>query len=316
MHLFECLLKYTKLYIIGNGFDLHHGINSKYSDFEHWLCESYPDVYNKINQVYECCDAEWWSDFENQLACLNADIYSSNKARENMPDLLSDHCDAMWEDAQIAVENELNKLFQDIRDCFHDWIEQLNPPIASKKIKLDKDNSLFLNFNYTRTLEDIYNVNTSQILHIHGCIYTNEEFILGHGKTYEELKRINEEGKHDPSDEELHKQLAEEAVLSGVASQQKPVEKLIKDNWQFFEKLIGITDVYVYGLSLSEVDTPYLNLIVSKTQSAHWHFSDHRNYNTKKIDDFCKKNQLVNFSIVDLNELIDCPTQLELEFHD
>ena len=162
----------------------------------------------------------------------------------------------------------------------------------------------------------IYNVNPSQILHIHGCIYNNEEFILGHGKTYEELKCINEKGKRDPSDEEFHKHLAEEAALSSVASQQKPVEKLIKDNQLFFEKLTGITDVYVYGLSLSEVDIPYLNLIVSKTQSAHWHFSDHRNYNIKKIDDFCKKNLLVNFSIVDLNELIDCPTQLELELND
>ena len=25
------------LYIIGNGFDLHHGISSKYTDFQQWL---------------------------------------------------------------------------------------------------------------------------------------------------------------------------------------------------------------------------------------------------------------------------------------
>lgn len=25
------------LYILGNGFDIHHGINSKYSDYHEWL---------------------------------------------------------------------------------------------------------------------------------------------------------------------------------------------------------------------------------------------------------------------------------------
>lgn len=25
------------LYIIGNGFDLHHGINSSYKDFQEWM---------------------------------------------------------------------------------------------------------------------------------------------------------------------------------------------------------------------------------------------------------------------------------------
>lgn len=71
-------------------------------------------------------------------------------------------------------------------------------------------------------------MNPSQILHIHGCIYINEDFILGHGKTLEELKCIKEKGKCDLSEEEFHKLLAEEAALSSVASQQKTVENLIR----------------------------------------------------------------------------------------
>ena len=30
-------MAYKKLYIIGNGFDLHHKINSRYSNFQEWL---------------------------------------------------------------------------------------------------------------------------------------------------------------------------------------------------------------------------------------------------------------------------------------
>lgn len=35
------------LYIIGNGFDLHHGINSSYKNFQEWMYENHPDVIEK-----------------------------------------------------------------------------------------------------------------------------------------------------------------------------------------------------------------------------------------------------------------------------
>ena len=87
------------LYIIGNGFDLHHGINSSYRNFRDWLYENEPTVIQDIEEAYGCCDDEWWSDFENQ-------------------DLMSDHCDRMWNDAQIEVEQSLDGLYSDLRSCF------------------------------------------------------------------------------------------------------------------------------------------------------------------------------------------------------
>ena len=65
------------LYIIGNGFDLHHGINSSYKNFQEWMHENNPDVIEKVDEIYGFCDEEWWSDFENQLASLDAIRYSS-----------------------------------------------------------------------------------------------------------------------------------------------------------------------------------------------------------------------------------------------
>ena len=35
----------TDLYIIGNGFDLHHGINSSYFEYRIWLKKHYEDIY-------------------------------------------------------------------------------------------------------------------------------------------------------------------------------------------------------------------------------------------------------------------------------
>ena len=65
------------LYIIGNGFDLHHKINSSYKNFQQWMYENNPDIIEKVDEIYGICDDEWWSDFENQLASLDAIRYSS-----------------------------------------------------------------------------------------------------------------------------------------------------------------------------------------------------------------------------------------------
>ena len=36
------------LYIIGNGFDICHGINSKYSDYHEWLVKNDNSIYEKL----------------------------------------------------------------------------------------------------------------------------------------------------------------------------------------------------------------------------------------------------------------------------
>lgn len=58
---------------------------------------------------------------------------------------------------------------------------------------------------------------------------------------------------------QLHQQLAEDAAVSGVASQQKPVKKLLHRYKDFFDSLYDVTHIHVYGMSFSEVDAPYLN---------------------------------------------------------
>ena len=40
------------LFIIGNGFDIHYGINSRYSDYREWLKGYDFDLYNKLCLLY------------------------------------------------------------------------------------------------------------------------------------------------------------------------------------------------------------------------------------------------------------------------
>ena len=319
------------LYFIGNGFDLHHNINSSYSNFRDWLDETNPEILNRVDEIYGYCDSKWWSDFENQLASLDALRFGGEIAFVNPPDLLSDHCDRTWNDAEIEVEQQLEALYSDIRLCFHDWIIQLNPPAIEKKVKIETVDSIFINFNYTKTLESLYGISSSKILHIHGCVDLDEDFILGHGKTYEELERINQDNIPEPPDnlsdeelaefyeeransgQELHEQLAINAAVSGVASQRKPVAELIKKYSPIFESIKDVKYIHVYGLSLSVVDLPYLEYFVSRYMSAHWEFNDYNNENKEKIERFCQAYRLQTYSIIEL-ENIQYTRQLCIEF--
>lgn len=55
------------LFIIGNGFDIHHGINSRYSDYREWLKGYDFDLYNKLCRLYDSTedDDDWWNSLNN-----------------------------------------------------------------------------------------------------------------------------------------------------------------------------------------------------------------------------------------------------------
>lgn len=277
----------------------------------HWMIDNHYDIMCKTDEIYGFCDNEWWSDFENQLGSLDAIQYSREVAFENQPDLTSDHCDRMWEEAEAEVENQLNDLYLDLRDCFHEWILQLNHPLKLQKINLTIQNSIFINFNYTKTLENLYGINKDNILHIHGCIYEDENFILGHGRNDEDLAKLYENHANDKP--KLYEQLAEDAAISCVASQRKPVNELIRKYEGFFNALFDVSDIHVYGMSLSEIDMPYLNHILSIVKSANWEFSDFDGKNEEKIKNFCNKNNILKYEIIELNNLLKY-RQLEIPF--
>lgn len=57
----------TNLYLIGNGFDIHHNIRCKYSDFYEWICVNNPMLENRLFQVYGLHHNDFWSSFETNL---------------------------------------------------------------------------------------------------------------------------------------------------------------------------------------------------------------------------------------------------------
>lgn len=308
------------LYVIGNGFDIHHEINSSYACFKEWLNKTNVDLMQRIEDIYGVYNDEWWCEFENQLASLDILDFSNKVSFENLPDLADEHCDRMWEDAQFEVEHQLASIFSELKKHFHNWIMQLNAPNPSLRLKLDLNDSLFLNFNYTKTLESLYRIDSKKILHIHGCVNDDEKFIIGHGKTYEELEKLNAKNlckqidgmlenkiaqcyKDYCSNLELHEQLAKDAAFTMVASLRKPVEELINKYENFFNSVSNVYSIHVYGLSLSEIDIPYLTEIASKAKNVLWEFSYYNEKDKERIRTFCLTHGIVKYKIIKLSDL-------------
>ena len=158
------------LYIIGNGFDICHGINSKYSDYHEWLVKNDNSIYEKLCAIYDTYGYEWWNNFEQSLSKVSFD-YINKTSSENAPVYGSDDFnDADNHRASVQVELDMQNLLDSIKLSMESWINGLNKANKEKLRIEGKDHSFFITFNYTKTLEEVYNIPKGQICHIHGCI--------------------------------------------------------------------------------------------------------------------------------------------------
>lgn len=250
------------LYIIGNGFDIHHDIHSKYYDrnggdcFRKWLNENDCDLLCKIDDNFGCQSDEWWKIFEENLASVETLKVAYEEAYEHYPNFGSDDFrDRDWYEAEIATEIRLNGVFAEIQNALNKWISQLPQGNNKKIIRLLNENSLFISFNYTHTLEVLYGIPTERILYIHGCL-NGEPLVFGHGMQYSDLQKIMEKYEKVEDGDYVY-QTAKDSALFSVASHRKNVEEIIGTHSRWFERLYDITNIHIYGHSLGTIDLPY-----------------------------------------------------------
>lgn len=272
----------SKLYIIGNGFDMHHGIKSGYSNYRKWLEENDPDLYERLREYYDVDADEWWWQFEQSLGYPDMSDYIEQTAFENEPDFGSDDFrDRDYHAGQIQAEDEIGGLVQEIRDSFTEWVASLSLPLSDKKISLDQDDAYFINFNYTDTLQSVYNVSDENILSIHGNVTKGTDLVLGHNRTYDEINTeyvvelpeppadLNDEDlaewydNHSDDGEDYIHQSVRGEVVSQISSLRKNTAGIILANKKIFESLKDVKHIFVYGLSFSSIDTPYIDELIS-----------------------------------------------------
>ena len=164
----------NRLLIIGNGFDRAHGMRTKYTDFMEYLLsygqkpplmkgnfaylnsispndEAKHRFYNAISKYIP--EQDLWCSFEEALGYLDYEqIQKANSC------YFLDYGDDNWHDSanhdfQHMIGEDLS-FASEIPHHFFEWIKSINtnvPPIVSQSV-INK-NCLFMNFNYTDTLD-------------------------------------------------------------------------------------------------------------------------------------------------------------------
>lgn len=280
------------LFIIGNGFDIAHGLNTRYSDFMNYLIQyetppqeflpgwifadsmSQDDkkrhaLYDKITK-YIPVD-ELWMCFEDALG--NIDI---EQIKEDNSCYMLGYGDKNWRDSanhdyQYMINEELSFTYS-ITEWFRKWIATINTSVLPKQniVQMIGTHDIFLNFNYTDTLDRAYGIDEYRIRYIHGKANRGDQLILGHhDKSYFtksiDISRMNDEEYEEYFDYMLSVDVREteanEYIEEYFMRTYKDTKNIIDANYDFFGNLQDVLVVNVLGHSLSHIDMDYFAVI-------------------------------------------------------
>jgi len=253
------------LYIIGNGFDLHHGIPSSYKAFGEYLRRSDAKTYEVVEK-YFAMDAQFWSEFEDRLASFDSDSLIEDASNFLVGYGAEDWSDAYHHDYQYEIQLAVEAISTTLRLRFAEWIRQLRVPWAAdfigQRVPVDPS-AVFLNFNYTPSLRRLYGVPDINVLHIHGAAANpTETLVLGHG--WEPVPNLDPyRFEQDPEGADMRVVEGQGIVDDYFIDTFKPTAKVIEKNAAFFAGLSDVDRIVVMGHSVSEVDHPYFEEVIA-----------------------------------------------------
>lgn len=253
------------LYVIGNGFDLWHNLPTSYEHFY----ESASEFLDEISTYYYLAQNEsvLWSNFEEDLGRFDWDSFYD---AYNDIDISDDNFKpSMAYGLEDELTQEASNIIEGIQDAFLEWIETIDSQGCERKFVFENDSKI-LSFNYTTTIQNVYQIGDEKIFHIHGRI-GSDRLVIGHGDSIHFEPELDEEGnsnRHMFSD-------AEGAAKSPLYHFKKPVEEIMDTNRYYFDSLGNIEMVVILGHSLNSIDIPYFEKIHKIASAAHWVVSYH-----------------------------------------
>ena len=165
------------IYIIGNGFDKHHGLNTSYENYKSYLKNVNPflverfDYYLGLKDI-RSEDINKWSELEVYLGYITDFDYDEIIDEAFSSSETDIERASYWHDPEYNVDEiskDLINIMNEIKSYFPDWIYTIEQDIFNKVADSNlifPSNSLFLSFNYTLTLERLYSIPSERILHI------------------------------------------------------------------------------------------------------------------------------------------------------
>lgn len=265
-----------ELYIIGNGFDLGHGLSTTYWDFRQYLYNMYPEFLHDFEEHYYIYPAMkneekkklLWNELETNLANIDEDIIIENALSIDMN----------LESGDVGIEDTLYYYFrheyryiQKLAKYLKQWIRTIRiRDICRKTSQINNSKeALYITFNYTALLETTYKIEPNKITHIHGSLRERDgEPILGHGNK-EKIDRIQENIKQA-------ERLFDEKKSSICRVVENYYKQTYKDVRRYMFKLIDLAEkeidkIHVIGHSIAGVDQLYFkNIDILSKKKAKW----------------------------------------------
>ena len=216
-----------KLFVIGNGFDIYHGIESRYSDFRKYLETIDRGLCQKIEYYFDY--ENLWSDFEQALADFDANQLVDDSSEFLVPYSAEGWRDANNHDYQYVINEVVRALSHTLKSRFTSWVLQLKIPSnagCNKRLDYIDKNAMFLTFNYTPTLQHVYAVADKNVLHLHGKAESEiSDLIIGHAWSPSERTPFNESKNIEDQDFRITE--GNEIIKNYFKLTYKPTEDII-----------------------------------------------------------------------------------------
>ena len=272
------------LFLIGNGFDRWQNLSSSYDDFRKYYQAHIDDVMRamSINRI------EITNEKGEEVELTPVDLIFGNPfdPRELQPEFFWQLEDSMNKiDDQLLNEyfgrdkKALKRLSKTVSQAkrilqklFSDWIVSLDVKPASVFSHQFEEDSVFINFNYTDTLEKRFGIDPNNIFHIHGEAKYPATIVVGHAshpeQPFEELleqKFIHlEDGGRSPRLEGLY------YVERVLYETDKQIQDNLNELFLFFAEhdihMEDIENIYVLGMSISDPDLGYIDCLYQATK--------------------------------------------------
>lgn len=277
------------LYIIGNGFDLMHGVRSSYYSFSQFLGKN-----SSLKHALENCltPDDIWASFEDALAHFNVSMMADSSIVDMWLDTYNAYQDeASAADYYAAIEaaaNPMMTIAYELPERFRKWVEGLSVGTKDRPLKHMFVKGKVLCFNYTEFVETLYGMQEENVCYIHGCRrrkkgHPKEELILGHrpGDSDEAFARFKDSDRKREKNTYRHamRDIAQENVVRIIGECDEGLTKhsdeIIKEHCDFFQSLCNIEEVISVGHSYSPVDRDYFKEIVSgvsNISAVRWYF--------------------------------------------
>ena len=324
-----------KLVICGNGMDLHVGFKTSYKEYRRFLDKAkFIQGKSAISLIegskfFVNRDADCWSDLEKSLT-FDAEKYIEELLFAYDRNL--EPYDEQKSRSQIEAASKFEKnnpesiAFDFTNSWFFEWIgrEFYNNVEKIKanydgilKVIFNDEESIFVNFNYTPTLESIFEIEKGRILYIHNRFPekrnlpgTSDDLIyeaiesgkkkFQFGSTDNKFKdwlRILKSVSLKSSGKLINKKSIEEKIQSIFRS----FSKNLNENYDILEKFLQgqkVEEVVVIGHSFLGVDEPYYrDVLVPKLKESKWTLYCHDSREAAQL--FVEKYNISEYEMID-----------------